>query len=104
MQQDEKLGKEKGKIQISLRQDYILLADLKDSALADLYKQYENAIFDKLNIRNYSILAHGLRPINKKGYQEFAKVICEFIQQGLKQCLTNQKTPLFSDQFPTTFS
>lgn len=97
----EKMRSEKGNVQIALRQAYILLTELKDPALSELYKQYEKAIFDKLQTRNYSILAHGLSPINKSNYQDFKEKIVGFIQEGLNNCTKNQGSNLVACQFPT---
>ncbi len=93
----------KGNIQIGLRQAYMLLAELQDLAIGELYKKYESQIFDKLQTRNYSILAHGLSPINNSDYQQFKKIISEFIQEGLNNCVKNQTSALDTYQFPTVF-
>jgi CRISPR-associated protein (TIGR02710 family) len=99
----EKLRSDKGYIQIGLRQAYLLLTELKDTGLSELYAKYESGIFDKLQIRNYSILAHGLSPINQSEYKKFAQIIKEFIREGLQNCVSKKDTSLLFSQFPTAF-
>jgi hypothetical protein len=99
----EKLRSDKGYIQIGLRQAYLLLTELKDTGLSELYAKYESGIFDKLQIRNYSILAHGLSPINQSEYHKFAQIIKEFIREGLQNCVSKKDSSLLFSQFPTAF-
>lgn len=73
-----------GKIQLGLRNSYQLLTHFENDPLGELYRRQEQQIFDRLQIRNYSILAHGLRPVTQTDYeQQFEAVIIPFLQEGL---------------------
>lgn len=72
-----------GKIQLSLRKSYQLLHDLGD-ALGKLYIKKEATLKEVLDLRNYSILAHGDMPIKKGDYIKVEKVIANFLKEGCK--------------------
>jgi CRISPR-associated protein (TIGR02710 family) len=75
-----------GKIQLALVNSYELLNELPNDALGQLYQKNANAIKHTLQIRNYSILAHGLRPVSNIDYnQNLSKVIIPFIQSPHSQ-------------------
>ncbi|MEB3174653.1 MAG: TIGR02710 family CRISPR-associated CARF protein [Cyanobacteriota bacterium] len=74
-----------GKIQLALRHSYELLRLWGDDPLGALYQPAAERLFDQLQVRNYSILAHGLRPVTAADYERrFQGVIVPFIQRGLE--------------------
>lgn len=88
-----------GKIQLALRNSYHLLTQLPDDRLGQLYQQKENTIFDTVQIRNYSLFAHGFQPITSGDYQRFKSDIVDFIQSGITELTNNPK--FHPIQFPT---
>lgn len=89
-----------GKIQLALRNSYELLKQWPADPLGALYQTAADRLFDQLQVRNYSILAHGLRPVTAIDYeQRFQAVIIPFIEAGLKAVIGNQ-TRFESVQFP----
>ena len=65
-----------GTISIGLKKAYKLLEDLNDSIGKDFSNNPE--ILKVLNWRNYSILAHGTKPINREQYEGALKVVENF--------------------------
>lgn len=95
---------DKDKIQLGLSASYFLLSELPDDPLGKLYLQRHKAIIDALKIRNYSILAHGLRPVTKSDYEQtFVKVVIPFIQTGIAAIIP-PKDNFQPVQFPRIFS
>ncbi|MFM1843431.1 MAG: hypothetical protein RLZZ490_2174, partial [Cyanobacteriota bacterium] len=89
-----------GKIQLALRNSYELLKQWPADPLGALYQPAADRLFDQLQVRNYSILAHGLRPVTAADYeQRFQAVIIPFIEAGLKAVIGDQ-TRFESVQFP----
>lgn len=63
----------KGKIKLALTPAFELLAKLADShlePLGTLYQKYENQVKGFLSIRNKSLLAHGLTPVDAEDYMK----------------------------------
>lgn len=82
---EKKKSKTTGKIQIALRESYKLLTELNpDDPLGQLYHSQEQPLMDVLQIRNYSLFAHGFRPIDQASYQQVKTVIAGFIQAGIR--------------------
>ncbi|NHC34315.1 TIGR02710 family CRISPR-associated CARF protein [Scytonema millei] len=77
------LNCDRGKIQLALTQSYLLLSKLPDEPLGKAYQEQAAKIQDVLQIRNYSILAHGFQPITKTDYQKFSGVVVSFIQNSI---------------------
>jgi CRISPR-associated protein (TIGR02710 family) len=89
-----------GKIQLALRNSYELLKQLPDDPLGQIYEPAADRLFDQLQVRNYSILAHGLRPVTAADYEDrFQAVIIPFIEAGLKAVIGDHSR-LESVQFP----
>ncbi|KKM12001.1 hypothetical protein SY88_05640 [Clostridiales bacterium PH28_bin88] len=80
------LGYEKGRIRLPLARSYSLLADLNDD-LGLFWVKQQNRMVNALEIRNYSIMAHGKNPIGNTQYQEYGVVLEKFIQEGLEECV-----------------
>ncbi|MDI6917818.1 MAG: TIGR02710 family CRISPR-associated CARF protein [Thermoplasmatales archaeon] len=83
-----------GTISIGLSKAYSLLKDLDDNLGKDFSSNPE--ILKVLNWRNYSILAHGTKPINGKQYEEALKVVENFAAkyfQELKQMIEQAYFP-----------
>ncbi|MDZ8054615.1 MAG: TIGR02710 family CRISPR-associated CARF protein [Aulosira sp. ZfuVER01] len=91
------------KIELALRKSYELLSELSNDTLGLMYQEKENAILNALKIRNYSILAHGLRPINNSDYQSFSKVVIPFIEVAIAAVVPGN-LKLQSVQFPHVIS
>lgn len=89
-----------GKIQLGLRADYALLADLGDP-LGRLFAEHENDLLGVLERRNYSILAHGSRPIRKQEYTDIHQTVQSFLEsagQSLKLVLKVAQFPQLAGQ------
>lgn len=96
----ERLKNRDGKIQLALRNSYELLRQWSDDPLGAIYQTSAERIFNQLQVRNYSILAHGLRPVTVKDYeQQFQAIIVPFIEAGLKAVISAQGR-FESVQFP----
>jgi hypothetical protein len=68
--------------------------------LGALYQPAAERLFDQLQVRNYSILAHGLRPVTAADYEDrFQAVIIPCIEAGLSAVI-GDRTRLQSVQFP----
>ncbi|KYC43950.1 hypothetical protein WA1_02040 [Scytonema hofmannii PCC 7110] len=82
---------------------YLYSYELPNDALGQLYHQNANAIKHTLQIRNSSILAHGLRPVSNTDYnQNLSKVIIPFIQNGIAAVIPpHSQQPV---QFPSSLS
>lgn len=90
-----------GKIQLALRSSYELLRQWPGDPLGPIYEESANHLFNQLQIRNYSILAHGLRPVTAVDYcQQFQAIVVPFIEAGLKAVI-GDRSGLSSVQFPT---
>lgn len=79
---------EKQKIRLTLQRDYELL-NAKDNPLGLKFTQ-DKKLKDLLTKRNTSILAHNLKPVNKKTYMELRQKVTEYaslIVKNLKQLL-----------------
>ncbi len=89
-------GDRKGKIRTDLVKDYRLLETLGDE-LGYLWQNNQRQLIGKLELRNYSILAHGQKPVSELEYREFRETIVTFIEEGLKICGSKAKV----EQLPT---
>jgi hypothetical protein len=84
-----------------LLSSYELLKQWPDDPLGAIYQGSASRLLDQLQVRNYSILAHGLRSVTAQDYQErFQGVVIPFIQSGPKVVRVSKSkfTPV---QFPT---
>jgi len=84
--------------QLGLMQSYQLLADLPNDPLGIWFQKHKSPIQDKLKVRNFSLMAHGLKPITEEEYQGLAEVVLPFLQGGIKQIIAPKK--LQGVQFP----
>jgi CRISPR-associated protein (TIGR02710 family) len=80
---DPALRSRDGKLQLALTRSYVLLSELPDDPLGQLYLRYVDRIQNALQVRNYSLFAHGFTPITKTAYQNLSSVFADFIQAGL---------------------
>ncbi|WP_353949162.1 TIGR02710 family CRISPR-associated CARF protein [Sporolactobacillus sp. Y61] len=69
-----------GKVQIPLQAAYQLLADLHHP-IGNLWKPEKDKITDSLTIRNYSLLAHGIRHVSTDDYEKVSRIIIGFLQK-----------------------
>lgn len=81
--QPEYEGKRNHKIQIGLTESYELLSKISDDALGQLYLKQKNSINNALQVRNYSLFAHGFQSIDESRYQTFNTVVANFITDGI---------------------
>lgn len=92
--------------ELALMDSYDLLSDLDEIGPSDplglLWRQHRNAICNALQIRNYSILAHGFQPIDRDRYDSFAEVVVRFIETGINELVPTSDRPP-APQFPTQF-
>lgn len=96
------LRSKNGKIRLALNESYMLLGKIPDDPLGMMYQQQSERIQHALQIRNYSLFAHGFRPITKAKYQDFGRVIVTFIQDSIT-ALLKSKAPSQPEQFPQNF-
>lgn len=85
-------------IQMGLIQSYELLREFPEDPLGELYGQYKTQLLDKLQFRNYSILAHGMNPVTYSQYQDFWDILGVFMQQGIR--LLVKQSAFAAPQFP----
>ena len=87
-----------GKIQLALRNSYELLSDLNDP-VGKLYEEVQDDIRKMLDLRNYSILAHGNKPIKKANYERFFNLTEAFISGCCKEISVMVQRNVFPDIF-----
>lgn len=92
-----------GKLQLALTRSYVLLSELPDDPLGQLYRQYIDRIQNALQIRNYSLFAHGFTPITKTAYQNLSNVFADFIQAGIAAIVAPAQLTT-APQFPKELS
>jgi CRISPR-associated protein (TIGR02710 family) len=90
------------KIQLALQKSYTLLSELNDDLLGDHYQSQANPLKNALKVRNYSLFAHGFKPVTASDYQEFGRDIQAFIETGLEKLIPAEDRKSFP-QFPTGF-
>ena len=73
----------RGKVQLALVEAYTLLAKL-DAGCRSVWERRENALKNLLQLRNYSILAHGFKPISQNDYKRIRAESVEFIGEMLR--------------------
>jgi CRISPR-associated protein (TIGR02710 family) len=66
------------KIKIPLYASYQLLNELGSKLAVEFFNSYEKEIRSLLNIRNYSILAHGFNPVDQKTFEKLFDSIMKF--------------------------
>jgi CRISPR-associated protein (TIGR02710 family) len=96
---DPALRSRDGKLQLALTRSYVLLSELPDDPLGQLYRQYIDRIQNALQVRNYSLFAHGFTPITKTAYQNLSDVFVGFIQAGIA-AITAPAQVISAPQFP----
>ena len=94
-----KANNSKKKIQLALFQSYDLLSKLDNDPLGELFLTYKDRITNSLEVRNYSLFAHGFQPISESSYRAFNQVIGEFIREGIAAVIP-AKLKSESRQFP----
>ena len=84
-----------GNLLLGLRDDFELLNKLDDS-VGNVFKESEDHIVNALQARNYSILAHGLKPLTEKEYRNVKNTLVGFLQNSasaIKQRIEFQQFP-----------
>ena len=80
-----------GKVQIPLWKSYLLLGQLPEDPLGQQFKSQEGALQNALHVRNYSLFAHGFKPITASDYQTAGQVIQTFIDTALDALISSKK-------------
>lgn len=75
------------------------MSELPNEPLSAIYQQQANKIQNALQVRNYSLFAHGFKLIMKADYQAFSAVIGNFIKSSIAT-LMPPKAKFPSSQFP----
>ena len=88
-------------LKIGLVQDYELLSDLND-LVGSYFQQNKNELLDSLKLRNYSILAHGLNPLNESDYGKIYQRITNFISQVAEKLNVDIYVPQLPSSIPKT--
>lgn len=90
-----------GKIQLPLWKSYLLLSELPDDPLGQRFQEHAKSLENALQVRNYSLFAHGFQPITENDYRQTGQVIQTFISTALDALIPGKKRhPL--PQFPTS--
>ena len=92
------------KIQLALRNSYILLSQLDKDPLGQLYDQNSKKIFSALEKRNNSLFAHGFQPITSNDYQIMNDVVVKFIEDGVNLVISHKEQKFKALQFPTSLN
>jgi hypothetical protein len=100
---DPALRSRDGKLQLALTRSYVLLSELPDDPLGQLYLRYVDRIQNALQVRNYSLFAHGFTPITKTAYQNLSDVFVGFIQAGIAAIVAPAQLAT-TPQFPKELS
>ncbi len=88
-----------GKVQIPLWKSYSLLSQLPDDPLGHQFQTQAGSLQNALQVRNYSLFAHGFKPTTASDYQNSGQVIQTFIETALDALISAKKRqPL--PQFP----
>ncbi|NJL01921.1 MAG: TIGR02710 family CRISPR-associated protein [Spirulinaceae cyanobacterium RM2_2_10] len=97
----ENLRSPRGAIQLGLTRSYVLLSQLPDEPLGALYHQHHQRLQNALQVRNYSLFAHGLAPIDAAKYeQEFRTLVVPFLEAGITNLVPDANP---ATQFPLAF-
>lgn len=90
-----------GTVQLSLWKSYTLLSELPEEPLGAEFQVQAKALLNALEVRNYSLFAHGFRPIGDRDYHRSGYVIQTFIESALAKVITGKRRDRLP-QFPTT--
>lgn len=89
-----------GKIQLPLWKGYVLLSELAADPLGQLFQERSKPLENALQARNYSLFAHGFKPITENDYRHSGQVIQAFVETALERIIPDKnRHPLA--QFPT---
>lgn len=91
--QYETLKSSSGKIEISLFKAYNLLKEFPNDPIGQLFEDSRNRIQNALKTRNFSILAHGLRPVTEADYRNLETVIVPFIRDAIASVISPKSSP-----------
>ncbi|GIW95031.1 MAG: TIGR02710 family CRISPR-associated protein [Pirellulaceae bacterium] len=92
-----------GRIQVPLLAAWNLATTLGDNAVTQWYKENESRLRDFLQLRNYSLFAHGTTPINAASYKEKVQAVQQFILTGVERAssvVASARRRLRLPQFP----
>ncbi len=77
------INPQNSKIQLPLARSYTLLSELANEPLGEIYQQQASKIKNALEVRNYSLFAHGFSPIMRAEYKAFSEVVVGFITDSI---------------------
>lgn len=89
---------ESNKLKLSLQMSYCLLADMNDK-VGEVYVKQKQNFLDVLKLRNYSILAHGLKPITVEDYKRAYDFVVDFIKEACKAIEEKWEIPQLPSEF-----
>jgi len=70
----------RGKLAIGLFESYELLNGLNEP-IGQVWESYKSRIYDVIQYRNLSWLAHGFEPVTRENYERFHGVLTEFVEK-----------------------
>ncbi len=85
--------------ELGLQRSWDLLAHLEPNDIfSKLYKEWRSKILDNLQVRNFSLLAHGFQPLTEESYKIcIEKGLGAFIGEGIKILDSEKKLPPASE-------
>lgn len=72
-------------MKVGLRKAYELLTAFPEDPVGRLYAPLAGHLLNQLEVRNNSLLAHGLKPVDRKRYEAFHGVAGRFLGQVLSE-------------------
>ncbi len=91
--------RDNGKVLLGLRESFGLLNRLNDP-VGRLFETKSNAVIDGLKTRNNSILAHGIKPVDREGYEKVWETLHGFISEALDLAEGRLDVPQFPRDLP----
>ncbi|GMV36340.1 MAG: hypothetical protein AMXMBFR61_08480 [Fimbriimonadales bacterium] len=89
-----------GRVQVGLVDAFDLLEELEDEASAEAWRESREKVMDVLNVRNNSLMAHGLKPISEEEYRCVRDSLMELIERVIGRA-TNRDPAITAPQLPT---
>jgi CRISPR-associated protein (TIGR02710 family) len=94
---------EKGVIEIGLLLAWDVVAAFADDPLGAYFQSERDAVQHFLGVRNRSLFAHGITPINARDYRQHAQRVLTFVQTAMDRAIValNRKRGVILPQLPT---
>ena len=97
-----KLRVENGFAKLGLMDSFTLLHELNDQEVGGLFGERKGALQNSLQVRNFSILAHGFTPVNESTFREFSQVVEGLILEALGRITARGKSYILPRQLPSS--